>query len=174
MNGFTDHHDNIQTKARIITWFNEFAPSGESSEEGIADVLLWAFHLMGLFCTFAGEHAMHRGGKLASSPDSIAIYIASHPQKRSSNIAVLLQKKPNPTFSMASLEILCVPEWNIPGKMWHYVIRYGVDIMAPRIICIDSVNPCGPRYNKDLPYYISSNYNYYCTSYAIVMVPSNT
>jgi len=28
-NGFTDNDDNIQVKGRNVTWFNEFAPSGE-------------------------------------------------------------------------------------------------------------------------------------------------
>jgi len=72
-NGFTETRDNIQSKAGNITSFNEFAPSGE---ERIAKVLLWAFHTMGLCCTITDEYAMYRGGKLASRPDSIALYIA--------------------------------------------------------------------------------------------------
>jgi len=76
--GFTDSHDTIQSKAGNVTWFNEFAPSGE---ERIAEVLLWACHSMELCCTIAGECAMERSGKLASRPVSIAIYSAYHPQK---------------------------------------------------------------------------------------------
>ena len=129
---------------------------------------------MGLFCTIASEYAMYRGGKLASCPDSIAIYIACHPQNWSSDIAVLLQKQPTPAFSMGSLEFVCVPKWSIPGKMLHYVIRYGVDDIALRIVCIDSVNPCSPWSNMDLTYYIWSSFEYYCTNYAVVMLPSQT
>jgi len=75
-NGFTDSHGTIQSEARNVTWFNDFAPSGE---DRIAEVLLWACHSMGICCTIADEYAMFRGGKLASHPDSIVIYIASHP-----------------------------------------------------------------------------------------------
>ena len=118
-NGFTETRDNIQSKAGNITSFNEFAPSGE---ERIAKVLLWAFHTMGLCCTIAGEYAVYRGGKLASRPDSIAIYIACHPQMWSSDIDVLWQEQLTPAFSMDSVEILYFPEWSIPGKLLHYVI----------------------------------------------------
>ena len=43
--GLSDTHDDIQSKAGNVTWFNESAPSGE---ERIAEVLLSAFHWMGL------------------------------------------------------------------------------------------------------------------------------
>ena len=79
--GFTDAHDNIQTKDGNVTWLNEFAPSVESSEKRIAEFLLWAFHTLGLCCTIAGEYAMYRSGKLISRLNSIFIFIASHPQK---------------------------------------------------------------------------------------------
>ena len=42
---------------------------------------------------------------------------------------------------------------SIPGKIQHYVTRYVVDNMALRIVCIDSVNPCGLRSNIDLTHY---------------------
>ena len=51
---------------------------------------------------------MYRGGKLVSRPDSHALQIAS-PQKWSSEIAVLLQDQPSPTFSLGSIEIEFVP-----------------------------------------------------------------
>ena len=35
--GFTDTHDNIQSKAGNVMWFNEFAPSGE---ERIAEAVM--------------------------------------------------------------------------------------------------------------------------------------
>jgi len=54
---------------------------------------------MGLCCTIVGEYAMYRAGKVASRPDSLALYIAS-PQTWSSEIAVLLQEQPSPTFAM--------------------------------------------------------------------------
>ena len=51
---------------------------------------------------------MYRTGKLASRPDSLALYIAS-PQTWSSEIAVLLQEQPSPTFAMGGVELEFVP-----------------------------------------------------------------
>jgi len=72
---FTDSHGTIQGIAGNVTWFNEFVPSGE---DRIAEVMLWLCHSMGLCCTIVDEYAMYRAGKLASHPDSLALYIASH------------------------------------------------------------------------------------------------
>jgi len=164
--GFTDSNDTIQSKLGNVTWFSDFALSGE---ELIALVRLWACHSMGLCCPIACEYAMYRGSKLASRPDSIAIHIACHPQKWS-----LLQEQPTPTFSIGGVEFVFVPELSIPGKVLHYVIRYEGDEILLRIRCIDSVNSYGPRSNMDLSYYIWSTFEYYCNNYAIVMLPSQT
>ena len=77
-NGFTDSHDTVQSEAGNVMWFNQFAPSGE---ERIAEVLLWACHSIRPCCKIAGEYAMYIGGKLVSRDDTIAVYIACHPQK---------------------------------------------------------------------------------------------
>ena len=167
---FNDSHDTIQGIAGYVTYFKEFVPSGE---DRIADVLLGLCHSMGLFCKIAGEYAMYRGGELPSRPDSLALYIASHPQSWSWEIAVLLQEQPSPTFSMGSVDFKFVPERSIPGKLLLYVIRYGEEIML-RNACIDSFNPCGPRSNMDLTYHIWSTFEYYCTNYAIAVLPSQT
>jgi len=76
--GFTDSHDTFQSKVGNVTWFDDFARIGE---ERIVEFRLWACHSMGLCCKIACEYAMYRCSKLASRPDSIAIYIACHPQK---------------------------------------------------------------------------------------------
>jgi len=57
-------------------------------------------------------------------------------------------------FFLDSLDFLFVPECPIPGKMLHYVIRYGVEV-----VCIDTAKPCGPCSNIDLTPYIWSNLN---------------
>jgi len=75
---------------------------------------------------------------------------------------------------MGSVEFVFVPEWSIPGKLFHYVIRYGGDEIVLRIACIDGVNPCGPRSNMDLTYHIWSTFEYYSTNYAIAVPPSQT
>jgi len=58
--------------------------------------------------------------------------------------------------------------------MLHYVVSYGVKFRALRIVCIDRVKPCGPRSNIDLTHYIWSIFEYYCASYAMVLLPSYT
>ena len=83
---FTDAHDNVQIKAGNAVWFNEFRPCIEGSKERIAEVLLWAFHTLGLCCTITGDFAMYISGKLLSRSDSMSIHFACHPQKRSSDI----------------------------------------------------------------------------------------
>jgi len=171
---FTDAHDDIQTKAGNITWLTEFSPCVEGPKERIAESLLWAFHLLGLCCTIAGKFAMYISGRLVSRPDVITIYIACHPQKWSADISVLLQKQRTPAFSLNSLNFLFVPEYSLPGKMLHYVIRYGAEIRALRIVCTGSVISCGPRSNIDLTHYIWSTFEYYCANYAIVLLPSHT
>ena len=84
---------------------------------------------------------------------------------------MLLQEQPSPIFSLGGVEIEFVPEWSLPGKLVLYILRYGDDIIS-RIACIDSVNPCGPRTNMDLTYYVWTTFEYYWDNYAIVGLPS--
>ena len=104
--GFTDSHDAIQREVGSGIWFIEFVPCGK---DRIAEVLLWVYHSVGLCCTIAGEYAMYRGGKLASRPQSIALYIACSPQTWADEIAVLLQEQPNSTFPLVSVAFVFVP-----------------------------------------------------------------
>jgi len=122
---FTEAHDELQSAAWNATWFNEFSPSIEDSEKRIAEALLRALHSLALSCTIAGEFAMYLAGKLISRPDIITIYIACHPQIWSSDISILLQKQCTRAFSLDSLNFLFIPEYSIPGKILHYIIKYG-------------------------------------------------
>jgi len=107
---FTDAHDNTKIQPGNYTWLHEFSPRVEGSKERIAEAFLWAFHLLGLYCTITGEFAMYISGKLVSRPDEFTIYIACHPQKWSSDISDLLQKQRAPAFSLNSLDFLFVTE----------------------------------------------------------------
>jgi len=65
---------------------------------------------------------MYRGGKLASRPQSIALYIACPPQTWADEIAVLLQEQPTPAFSLGTVAFEFVPEWSKLGNVMHYVV----------------------------------------------------
>ena len=127
---FTDSHNTIQCTTGNVTWFNDFVPSGEDC---IAEVLLLLCHSMGLCCTIACDYAIYREGKIVSRPESLGLYVASHPQSWPSEIVVLLQGKPTPTFSMGSVEFEFVPEWTITGILLHDVIRYAGEEIVLRI-----------------------------------------
>ena len=133
-----------------MTRLNEYVPSGEDS---IAEFMLWQCHSQGLCCTIVGEYAMYRAGKLPLRPHSLALYIFS-PQTWSSEIAVLLQKQPSPTFALGGVEFKFIPEWSMPGRLMLYIIRYGGDEIILRLAFVNSVTPCGPRSNMYLTYYI--------------------
>ena len=87
---------------------------------------------------------------------------------------MLLQEQPTPKFSLGSVEFVFVPEWSIPGNVLHYVVKYGGDEIVLRNQCIDSVAPCDPRSNMDLTYHIWSTFEYYCSNYAILVLPTQT
>jgi len=110
--GFTDAHDVIQTKARNATWFCEFMPTIGGSDRHIAEVLLWLFNTLGICCAVAGEFATYIGGKLASHPDLITMYIAYDGQKCSSDISIILQLQRALSFSLESLDF-----WNV--RLYH-------------------------------------------------------
>ena len=136
----TEAHDKIQTVAGNATWFNEFTPGIECSDKRIADVLL-LFHLLALCCATGGEFAMYINGKLVSRPDSITIYVAYHRQNFSSDISALLQLKRTLAFSFGCSDFLLVPECSMPGKIIQYVIQYGVEVRALKIVCIQYTQP---------------------------------
>ena len=69
---------------------------------------------------------------------------------------------------------MLVPERSVPGKIIHYVIRYGVEVTALKIVCIQCTQPCGQRSNMDLTCYIWSAFDYYCANYASILLPSQT
>ena len=45
--------------------------------------------------------------------------------------------------------------------MLHYYIRYGVDVRGLRLVCVDSVRPCGPRSNIDFTHYTRATFEYF-------------
>jgi len=169
--GFTGAHDEIQAAAVNTTWLNEFSPRIEGSEKRIAGAWPRVFHTLALCCAIAGEFAVYLAGKLVSRPDSITIYIACHPQKWSSDISVLLQIQRTRIFSLDSLLFfLFIPECSIPAKILNYVIKYGKELTALRIVCIESVKSCGPRPNMHLTHKIWPTFEYYCANYAMIVL----
>ena len=167
---FTDAHDTVQGLACNATWLNEYVPVGENR---IAEVMLWLCHSMGLCYTIVGEYAMYRAGKLASRPDSLTLYIAS-PQTWSSEIAVLLQDQPSPTYALGGVGFELYPLWTVPGRAVRYIIRHGGEEIILFISIISSESACGPRSNIDLTYHVWTLFDFYCTNYAIVVLPSQT
>lgn len=118
---------------------------------------------------------MYIGGKLASHPNSITICLAYRPQEWSSDISVLLHMQHTSVFfSLDSLGFSFVPDYSIPGKNIYYAVKYGVETTALRLVCIESAKPCGPRYNADLTDYVRPTFDYYCTNYATIVLPSHT
>ena len=120
-----------------------------------------------------GDFAIYISGKLASPPELITIHFASPSQKSSNDIAILLQKK-TAAFSYGSVDLLFMEKYSIPVSNIFYTVRYG-DITAPvRFFCVDSLQPCGPCSNLDFVHFVWSTFAYYCTSYAMVVLPSQT
>jgi len=62
----------------------------------------------------------------------------------------------------------------MPGRLVHYINRYGGVEIILNIAFVNSITPCVPRSNMDLTYYIWTTFEYYCTNYAIVVLPSQT
>jgi len=88
-----------------------------------------------------GEYPIYRAGKVATRPDSLALYIAGL-QTWSSEIAVLLQEQPSPTFAISGAEFELVPEWSMPGRLVLYILRYGGNDIILRIAFINRFIPC--------------------------------
>jgi len=92
---------------------------------------------LGLCCRIVGQFAMYIGGKVTSHPNLITIYTAYHPQKLSSEIAVLLQITHTPAFSLESLDLVFVPYYSRLGENIYYTVRHGDLTIAVRIVCVD-------------------------------------
>ena len=90
----------------------------------------------------------------------------------SPEIAVLLQINHTPAFSLESLEFVFDPYYSRPGENIYYTVRHGDLTIAVRIVCVDCVLPCGPRSILNLVHFMWSTFAYYCSNYAIVVVPS--
>ena len=153
-----------------VTWFNQFEPT---VEDRIAEVMLWLCHTMGLCCTVVGEYAMYRTGKLASRPKSLALYIA-RPLTWSPEFDLLMQENETPQFELGGVEFVIVSTWAMPGRSVSYRIRHDGEEIILKIAYVNCDIPCGPRDNIDLTYNLWTTLDYYCTNYAIVVLPSTT
>jgi len=116
---------------------------------------------------------MYRAGKLASRPNSLHLYVA-RPQTWSPEIAVLLQEQPTPKFAWGGVDFEINPIWSVPGKAMRYSIRHGSGETNLHVVIVNSVIACGPRSNIDLTYHSWTTFDFYCTNYAIVVLPSQT
>jgi len=92
----------------------------------------------------------------------------------SPEIAGLLHLTQTPAFSLESLDFIFVPYYSRPGKNIYYTVRHGDITIADRIICVDCV--LSTARDLILIYYIlcGQRFAYYCSNYAIVLVPSRT
>ena len=170
----TDAHDSIQGLAGNATWVSEFNPVVGDSRKIIAEALLWLCFNLELCCAIVGDYAMYIAGKLASPPDFLTIYVASSAQKSSNEISILLQKQRTAAFSYGSVDLLFMEKYSIPGSNIFYTARYGGIALPVRFFCVESVEPCGPRSSLDFVHFVWSTFAYYCTNYAMVVLPSQT
>jgi hypothetical protein len=129
---------------------------------------------MGLCCAIVGRFAMYVVGLLESHPDLITIYMAYHPEMLSPDIPILLQIQPTPVFSLDNLDFWFMPSYSRPGDNVFYTVRCGIGVVALRTACVNSLQPCGPRSNLDLTHFLWTTFSYYCTNYAMVILPSQT
>jgi len=70
------------------------------------------------------------------------------------------------------VEIELVPQWSVNVRVVNYHIRYGPEEIILTVVFIRSVLLCGPSSNIDLTYYAWTTFDFYCTNYAIVVLPS--
>jgi len=115
---------------------------------------------------------MYRAGKLASRPKSLSLYI-SRPLTRSPEFDLLMQENENPRFVLGGVEFVSV-SWAMPDKSVSYRIRHDGDENNLKIAYVNCDIPCGPRAKLDLTYNLWTTFDYYCTNYAIVVLPSTT
>jgi len=55
--------------------------------------------------------------------------------------------------------------------MFFYTVRYGNEITALRQTIVNSDKPCGTRLSMNFTYFMWKTFAYYCTNYAIVVLP---
>ena len=170
----TDAHDIVQSIAGNATWFSQFVPVVQSPRRNIAEAMLRLFQQLGLSCAIVGKFAMYVGGLLTSCPELITMYMAYHPEMLSPDLSILLQIQPTPVFSLDELDFLFVPSFSILERSICYTVRCGVEHMALRIVCVNSLQPFGPRTNLDLTSIAWTTFSYYCANYAMVVLPLQT
>jgi hypothetical protein len=124
---FTDTHDNIQRQAGNATWVNEFIPVVGGSDKHIAEVLLWLCYNIGLYCAIVGDFAMYLGGKLASPPNFLTIYVACSKQNLSQEISILLQKQQTSAFCFGNVDFIFMEKFSRP--IIYFILR-GVEILS--------------------------------------------
>jgi len=118
---------------------------------------------------------MYVCGKVTSHRHLVTIYTAYHPQNLSPKIVVLLQITHTPAFSLESLGFLLVPYYSRLAENIYCTVRHGDISIAVRILCVDFVLLfSGSRSNLNLVHFMWSTSAYYCSNYAIVVVPSRT
>ena len=61
----------------------------------------------------------------------------------------------------------------MPGRAVRYTIRHGGEEVILSISITSSESACGPRSNIDLTYHVWTLFDFYCTNYAIVVVPGD-
>jgi len=116
---------------------------------------------------------MYRAGKLASLPKSMALYIA-RPQTWSSEFDFLMQEKETPQFVLGGVEFVSLTSWAMAGRSVSYRIRHDGDEIILKISYLNCDIPSGPGANFDLTHNLWNKFDYYCTNYAIVVLPSTT
>jgi len=62
----------------------------------------------------------------------------------------------------------------VPGRAVRYTIRHGGEEIILSISIIISDSPCGSRSNIDLTNHVWTLLDFFCTNYAIVVLPSQT
>jgi len=65
-------------------------------------------------------------------------------------------------------------EYSAPSKNIYYTIECGVQRIALRIVRIQIAKLCGLRSNIDFTHYVWSTFDYHCTNYAMIVLPSHT
>jgi len=103
----------------------------------------------------------------------MALYIL-RPQTWYPEFDMIMQETGNPQFVLGGVEFVRVTSWAMPGRSVPYRIRHGGDEIILKISYMNCDLPCGPRANIDLTYNLWTTFDYFCTNYAIVILPSTT
>ena len=170
----TDTHDSTQCRAGKATWVRVFKPVVKDGSKLMAEGLLWSCYNLGLCCAIVGDFAVYIVGKLASPPNLLSIYVAYPPQKLSTETAILVQKQRTSAFSYGSVDLLFMEKYSIPGSNIFYTARYGGKTAPVRFFCVDCLETCGPRSSLDFVNCLWTTFAYYCTNFAMVVLPSQT